>query len=104
LTAIEADEKNVTDALEKIDSWNDLQQFFTQSSFVRLSGKKVECDRDKKETVKTLRDSYKERWNDMKTRWFSRSLTGHVEDMRDLAPVIRKLTQLVKEFAIVFTE
>src|SRR5690625_5532408 len=34
----------------------------------------------------------------MKDHWFTRNLTGHVEDMQELAPVIKQLTELVKQF------
>src|SRR5699024_7471525 len=41
--------------------------------------------------------------NDMKTTLFTRSLSSHLADMKKLAPVIRKLAQLVKEFSEEFT-
>jgi len=102
--AIQADMKNLQTAYELIDSWNDLQAFFASSKFVRLSGKKMDCDEQKKERVKNLRNSYKERWNKMKDNWFLRDLEGHIEDMKELAPVIKQMTELVKQFKERFTE
>src|SRR5690625_5000944 len=60
--------------------------------------------RSKQEDVKRLRNSYRDRWNDMKSNWFSRNLTSHIEDMQELAPVIQQLTELVKQFKVQFTE
>lgn len=104
IEAVEADLQNVRQAREFLQSWNDLQPFMAASKFVTLSRKKTECDEEKKEQVKALRDSYKKRWNEMKDKWFSRDLASHVEDMRELAPVIRQLTELVKQFKIKFSE
>src|SRR5690625_4895528 len=95
---IEADKQMLNNALENVHVWNDLQAVMASSKFVRLSGKKTECNEDKKEKVKALRNSYKDRWNKIKKDWFSRNLESHVEDMKELAPVIKQLTILVKEF------
>jgi len=95
---IEADKQMLNKALENIHVWNDLQAVMASSKFVRLSGKKTECNEDKKEKVKALRNSYKDRWNKIKKDWFSRNLESHVKDMKELAPVIKQLTILVKEF------
>ncbi|WP_077325016.1 helicase-exonuclease AddAB subunit AddA [Virgibacillus siamensis] len=102
--AIESDALSLEEALAKVGSWNDLQAHFSDSSFAKLSGKRVDCDEAKKEQVKNLRNSYKKRWNDMKDNWFSRNLEGHAADMQELAPVIKQLTELVKQFKERFTE
>ncbi|SFA81936.1 DNA helicase/exodeoxyribonuclease V, subunit A [Lentibacillus halodurans] len=102
--AIESDLANLQEAQVHLGSWNHLQTFMVSSSFTRLSGKKVECNEAKKEKVKNLRDSYKKRWNEMKEGWFSRNLASHIADMQELAPVIRQLTELVKQFKLRFTE
>lgn len=104
LDALEADKAQLQQATSLVDCWDDLQVFMTQSTFVRLSGKRIECNKDKQEEVKRLRNSYRDRWNDMKSNWFSRNLTSHIEDMQELAPVIRQLTELVKQFKVLFTE
>src|SRR5699024_939663 len=51
-----------------------------------------------------LRDNYKKRWNNMKDGWFSRNLDGNIADMQELAPVIRQLTEVVKQFKARFAE
>ncbi len=102
--ALEADMQNVKQAKEYINSWDDLQTFMAASKFVNLSRKKTECDEDKKKQVQTVRNSYKDRWNSMKDKWFSRDLASHVTDMREMAPVISQLTELVKQFAGKFAE
>lgn len=95
---IEADKKMLEQAIEHQHVWDDLQTVMTSSKFVRLSSKRTECNEDKKEKVKALRESYKKRWNQIKQDWFSRNLASHVNDMKELAPVIKQLTILVKQF------
>ncbi|HLR65791.1 MAG TPA: helicase-exonuclease AddAB subunit AddA [Virgibacillus sp.] len=102
--AIESDLANVQQAYKYIGSWDDLQVFMASSTFVSLSRKKTECDSGKKEKVKKLRDGYKDRWKKMKEKWFMRNLQGHISDMRELAPVIKQLTALVKQFKEKFTK
>src|SRR5699024_5319528 len=101
--AIEADRAMLEQA-RQLDSWDELQAYMVQSSFAKLSRKRVDCNEDKKEKVKQVRDSYKKRWNDMKDAWFRRDLASHIRDMRELAPVIRQLAELVKEFKARFTK
>ncbi|MGY0692828.1 helicase-exonuclease AddAB subunit AddA [Virgibacillus sp. FSP13] len=102
--AIDADKENLQNFIAHLESWNDLQAFMQGSSFVKLSSKKVDCNEEKKAKVKALRDSYKKRWNDMKQSWFTRDLASHIEDMQELAPVIKQLTELVKQFKARFTK
>ncbi|PAV29247.1 helicase-exonuclease AddAB subunit AddA [Virgibacillus profundi] len=101
---IDTDFLMLREALAHLHSWDDLQTYLSGSAFVRLSGKKADCDETKKDKVKALRESYKKRWEGMKKDWFSRNLTSHVDDMRELAPVIKQLTELVKQFKARFTE
>ncbi|GAB3790030.1 helicase-exonuclease AddAB subunit AddA [Virgibacillus kimchii] len=103
IDTIEKDLAGLQGALDLLDNWDDLQEYMSSSTFVRLSGKKMECDERKKEKVKNLRDSYKKRWNKMKDQWFKRNLSSHVEDMQEMAPVVEKLTSLVKTFKDQFT-
>lgn len=81
-----------------LDSWNDLQSLMSSYKFSRLPGKKMDCNEDKKELVKKMRQSYKKKWEDMTKNWFNRALDSHIQDMRELYPVVKKLTELVKEF------
>ena len=68
------------------------------------SRKKMECDEDKRQKFRTLRESYRKRWNEMKDQWFSRNLQNHIDDMREMNPVVKQLTDLVKQFSVLFTE
>ncbi|MFC2949960.1 helicase-exonuclease AddAB subunit AddA [Virgibacillus sediminis] len=102
--AIESDLELLQGALSRLDNWDALGDFISQADFKTLSRKKTECNEDKKERTKKLRNSYKKRWNGMKDNWFTRDLNSHVEDMREIAPIIRRLTELVKQFKAGFTE
>ncbi|ALX48677.1 helicase-exonuclease AddAB subunit AddA [Lentibacillus amyloliquefaciens] len=101
---IESDFELLHEAQARKSSWKDLQAFMTSRSFDRLSGKSVDCDKTKQEYAKTLRKNYKDRWEKMKDNWFSRDLENHVADMQTLAPVIRQLAELVKQFKDRFSE
>ncbi|GAB3060356.1 helicase-exonuclease AddAB subunit AddA [Virgibacillus ainsalahensis] len=101
---IDSDMESLQGALAHLHHWDGLQEFMAASSFKKLSGKRTECDEKKKKNVQELRKSYKKRWNDMKDHWFSRNLTSHIDDMRELAPVITQLTEIVKQFKAGFME
>lgn len=101
---IEEDMKLLKDARANLHSWDDLQTFMAKSKFGRLSGKRTECNEDKKKRVQAIRNSYKDRWGKLASTYFMRNLAGHVQDMRELAPVIKQLTELVKEFRNRFTK
>ncbi|MGM8366095.1 helicase-exonuclease AddAB subunit AddA [Virgibacillus sp. W0181] len=102
--ALEADSLHLQQASAYLDSWEDLQAYMTTAEFKQLSRKKVECNEEKKEKVKVLRDRYRKRWNNLKNKLFSRDLESHLQDMREHAPVIKTLTELVKQFKERFTE
>ena len=102
--AIEADQAMIQEAMATSGTWDQLQTFMVGSSFKALSRKKIECSEEVKDKVKSLRDSYKKRWKDMKDGWFTRDLASHLDDMRELAPVIKQLTGIVKEFKDHFTK
>ncbi|MFD2042728.1 helicase-exonuclease AddAB subunit AddA [Ornithinibacillus salinisoli] len=102
--AVESDMAMLSEAKSLLESWDGLQEYLATSKFIALSRKSSECDEGKKNKVKALRESYKKRWNKMKGGWFSRKLSHHIDDMRELAPVIKSLTELVKEFHIRFTK
>src|SRR5690625_5861107 len=74
------------------------------SKFATLSRKRVDCDADKRKKFQAVRNKYRKRWNDMKSNLFSRDLSSHIDDMRELAPIIRQLAVLVKQFKTMFTE
>src|SRR5699024_9761307 len=68
------------------------------SSPKRRSSDLNECNEDKKAEVKAIRDDYKKEWEKLQKKWFTRSFKAHLQDMRELAPVIRQLVELVKQF------
>ncbi|MBB6454732.1 ATP-dependent helicase/nuclease subunit A [Salirhabdus euzebyi] len=79
--------------------WDNLFHFFAENSkFQALARKKVDCDEDKKEKFKTIRDRYKKRWQDVEKQWFSRKLSSYLQDLQDLFPVMQQLATLVKDF------
>ncbi|WP_047982478.1 helicase-exonuclease AddAB subunit AddA [Ornithinibacillus contaminans] len=101
---IEADAEILRGAGAVLDDWEELQQYMSSQTFPRLASKKQECNEDKKTKVKTLRDGYKKRWEKMRNNWFNRNLSSHVEDMREIAPIVKSLTEIVKDFMQRFTE
>src|SRR5690625_2114386 len=101
---VAADKLLLEEALLKLNSWDELQSYMSESKFVTLSRKKMECNEDKRQTFRTLRESYRKRWNDMKNDWFNRNLNGHIEDMREMYGVVKQLTDLVKQFSVLFTQ
>ncbi len=79
-------------------SWEELQSYISEQSFATLSKKKMECNEEKKEQAKKIRDRYKKRWNEMRDEWFSRSLSSYLQDMQELYPVMEQLAVVVKDF------
>ena len=98
IETLEMDADQVNKAIELVEDWNQIQEFMNTQKFARLSGKKTECNEDKKAEVKAIRDDYKKEWEKLQKKWFTRSLKAHLQDMRELAPVIRQLVELVKQF------
>jgi ATP-dependent helicase/nuclease subunit A len=101
---IEQDFMLVQDAKRCVRDWQQLHELFHSRKFRTLSRKKPEVNEDKKKQVKKIRDSYKKRWTDMKENWFSRNLASHLQDMREMAPVIKHVAYLVKAFKTRFDE
>lgn len=104
IETVESDKLLVEEAKQHFNSWNALQTYMGTSKLTTLSRKKMECNEDKKDKFKVIRDGYRKRWNALKETWFSHKLESHIEDMRELFPVIKQLTKLVKQFKQMFTE
>src|SRR5690625_4936049 len=96
--ALQADLTILYEALEKVDEWNELQEHVQSSKLKSLSRKKVDCDVEKRERVKKIRDRFRSDWNDMKKSWFGRSLHSHIEDMQQLYPVMQDVVTIVMQF------
>ncbi|WP_010093668.1 helicase-exonuclease AddAB subunit AddA [Ornithinibacillus scapharcae] len=103
IDTIEADIELLNNAILKLETWDELQQFMITSKFTDLSRKRPDINKDKKERVQKLRGTYKKRWEKMANNWFNRNLSAHVEDMRELATVVKALTEIVKDFIDRFT-
>lgn len=58
---IDADLAMLAEANEHVHVWDDMQTYMQSSKFKALSRKKQDCDEDKKEQVKQLRDRYKKK-------------------------------------------
>ncbi|SEU03888.1 DNA helicase/exodeoxyribonuclease V, subunit A [Salinibacillus kushneri] len=98
--AIDEDREKISEAKARVHgTWEELQQFFQENGkFKALSRKKVDCDEDKKEKVKAYRNRYKKRFEDLKQKWFSRSLQSYMKDLQDLYPILKQLAVLVMDF------
>ncbi|KNE21994.1 helicase-exonuclease AddAB subunit AddA [Virgibacillus pantothenticus] len=101
---IEQDLTLVQEARRYLNDWQQLHAWMEASTFAKLSGKKAEVNEEKKKQVKKLRDNYKKRWTNMKRGWFTRNLASHLDDMREMAPVMKQLASLVKAFKSKFQE
>lgn len=98
IETIEKDLEIVKEMRVRKNHWDDLYAYMSQASLVRLSGKRAESNPDKKERAKAYRNSFKKRFDTLKQTYFTRELTHHVEDMQQLAPVVKEVTNLVKQF------
>ncbi|HEY4601893.1 MAG TPA: helicase-exonuclease AddAB subunit AddA [Cerasibacillus sp.] len=104
IETLEQDQLMLEEAKNLLTSWETLQSYMQSRKFKQLSRKRMECNEDKKESVKAIRNRYKDRWTDMIEDYFVRDLSSHVQDMRDLAPVVKQLTELVIDFKQRFTQ
>ncbi|WP_152654873.1 helicase-exonuclease AddAB subunit AddA [Oceanobacillus sp. CFH 90083] len=102
LDALEKDIAMLEAALEKLKNWDELQQFVQDAKFAALSRKKVEDNPQKREQVKAFREKVKDRWNKMKEKWFVRSLAAHIQDMQEMAPVLKQMTAMVERYMDTF--
>lgn len=102
--ALEHDLSLIHEAKNYIDDWEALQSFFLNSKRLTLSRKRIECDLDKREQVKSLRDRYVKEWRKIENEFFKRHLSAHLEDMKELHPVIDVIVELVEQFKRLFTE
>ncbi|GIO21654.1 helicase-exonuclease AddAB subunit AddA [Oceanobacillus sp. J11TS1] len=98
LDALQKDTEILETAVDKIKHWDELQQFVHDSKFAALSRKKVEDNPEKREQVKAFRKKVKDRWDKMKEKWFVRSLAAHIQDMQQMAPVLKQLVSMVEDY------
>jgi ATP-dependent helicase/nuclease subunit A len=79
-------------------SWEEIITYFRENSTFQTLGRQSDCDEEKKKKVQKIRDDYKKKWKAMVEKWFSRSLSAYLEDLRKLHPVMEMLAELVLEF------
>lgn len=78
--------------------WDSLRNVLITGKFKALSRKKIDCDENKKEKVKAIRNKVKKRWNSLAEQWFARELSSYLSDIHALYPTIKQLVLIVKEF------
>lgn len=80
-------------------SWSALYEAFQSVSFRRLKTVKGDAyDENLKEQAKELRDAVKKQVHKIKEDMFSRRPDLYLQDLREMAPHIRTLAELVKNF------
>ncbi|MHA0855785.1 helicase-exonuclease AddAB subunit AddA [Paenibacillus sp. CMAA1364] len=99
---------NLRDDLEMVESlrecledfpWNALYDAFQTISFGKLkSCRKDETDADIQERVKELRDNVKKILNELKNSLFGRSADTYLNELHDVAPVMKELSEVVIQF------
>jgi ATP-dependent helicase/nuclease subunit A len=81
-------------------SWETIRSAFLSFSFDRLkTDRSQETDGAIKEQVQKLRGRVKERMTAFQQQWFARSTAEALSDLTDMAPFVKLLARLVKEFA-----
>lgn len=102
--ALEADMQIVQGILDRIDDWEAMRLFVNDQKLKALSRKKVECDEDKKDKIKAIRDQFRKALQKMKEAFFNRPLSSHLVDLQQLHPYVETLVELVKEFTVRFQQ
>jgi ATP-dependent helicase/nuclease subunit A len=86
------------DALD--ESWSSLHSYARNVQWKRLAAvKKDSCDPQLAEQAKARRNEAKKLFNDVKDGYFTRAPHRLLEEMRDMAPLMRTLVDLTKKFA-----
>lgn len=86
-------------------SWDEIQKRLQNISFNRLPTiKKTEGDQRKKELAKSFRDHAKTTIEDVKNKYFSRSIEVHLKQIHELKPLCEKLISLVEQFIYQFKQ
>ncbi|MCA0987742.1 helicase-exonuclease AddAB subunit AddA [Guptibacillus algicola] len=100
LETLQKERTMVTNALESAhDSWSSLKESFEAFHFGRLKPcKGDQYDPLKIDAVKGMRDKVKKTVQSLQEELFQRTAEEYVEDLEKLAPHLRTLSQLVKQF------
>lgn len=95
--ALEADKELLRTLCGK-ESYQELAEEFESLSFQALSRKRCEASDEQREQVKALRANYKEILGKLKKEYFFAEPGQLAEDMAAMAPLMRELTELCKEY------
>ncbi|WP_070119879.1 helicase-exonuclease AddAB subunit AddA [Bacillus marinisedimentorum] len=87
------------------DSWQRLYEEMQTASFSKLKTvRKGEADKDLQDRVKAFREKVKKQIGKLKEELFARSPDAYMQDVREMAPVVRTLVELVKKVTIRYAE
>ncbi|WHZ58787.1 helicase-exonuclease AddAB subunit AddA [Metabacillus hrfriensis] len=99
------DIRQVQELIEVRDSWQELAGKMALTSFSRAKAcRGSEYSKELLEQTTALRNSAKKQIEQLQEELFGRSYESHLQDLRELKPVIETLTGLVKLFGARFDE
>ncbi|PLR67383.1 helicase-exonuclease AddAB subunit AddA [Bacillus sp. UMB0893] len=99
------DIRQVQELMDAQDSWKELGKRMALTSFSRAKAcKGSEYSKDFLEQATALRNSAKKQIEQLQEELFARSYESHLQDLRELKPVIETLVSLVKMFGARFDE
>ncbi|MDR0136361.1 helicase-exonuclease AddAB subunit AddA [Metabacillus idriensis] len=99
------DIRQVQELIKAKDSWQELAEKMALTSFSRAKAcRGAEYSKELLEQTTALRNSAKKQIEQLQEELFARSYESHLQDLRDLKPVIETLTGLVKLFGERFDE
>ncbi|MBQ9768282.1 MAG: helicase-exonuclease AddAB subunit AddA [Lachnospiraceae bacterium] len=101
--ALESDRELLQTLCAK-ETYKELAEAFETLSFQALSRKKCEASEERKEQVKTLRGEYKEMLQKLKKDYFFAEPAQMVADMAVMAPLMRELVGLCREYGRRYAE
>ncbi|MES9683933.1 helicase-exonuclease AddAB subunit AddA [Gottfriedia acidiceleris] len=86
-------------------SWEEINVGLQKIVFNRLPTiKKTEGDQQKKELVANFRKDVKKKIDDIRDKYFSRSIDSQLKQISELKPLVEKLIELVNRFIVLFKE
>ncbi|MFC7391837.1 helicase-exonuclease AddAB subunit AddA [Scopulibacillus cellulosilyticus] len=102
LDNIEQDKAMIEKLIYTCDqTWEDCYQAFSNIKFTKLKAVKGDDYIEAlKKQVKDLRDSVKKQVTKIQDEWFKRTPDSYLQDLKEMAPYVDQLIDLVKEFSI----
>ena len=97
--SIERDYKEVLELKESLKDkeYDEIGEALAVFSFATLKGKS-DCEESEKKYIQDLRKAYKDKFDDLHEKYFYQPLKDFYEDMRETAPVVSKVIDLVEDF------